>query len=281
MTDLSDRLIEQGLVTPEALNTARSEAFKIGRSVWFTLIKLEYLTEESIIRFFAQEANIPYVRLSDYRIKQNVLNMLDENFCRQNHVIPLWLVQDTLFIACNNPFNTALLDTIGKSSRCFVEPLMATSTAIDQAIDYYWKLENISFSVADFLVRQEPVKGMAFWRESERLEVDWPVSLAARAGDFVLADSSSIEGQVHDISRDGSAIGIHVPLYLPKGIAVNVSIRPSADNRPQDRIFETEGEIVHSYMHTALAYSVGIRFKNIEEGLKKDLLICALTQIKP
>jgi hypothetical protein len=281
MTDLSDRLIEQGLVTREGLETARLEAAKTGRSVWATLIRLDYLSEESIIRFFAQEANIPYVRLPDYRIKQNVINMLEENFCRQNRVVPLWMVQDTLFIACNNPFNTALLDTIGKLSRCFVEPLMATSTAIDQTIDHYWKLDDVSFNIADFLVKQEPIKGMAFWRESERIAVDWPISVAVRDESFALTCSSSLEGRGHDITRDGSAIGIYLPLYLPKGIAVTMRIKPLSGNKPQDRIFEAAGEIVHSYMHSGREYSVGIRFNNIEEEAKKDLLSCALTQIKP
>jgi hypothetical protein len=281
MTDLSDRLIEQGLVTREGLETARLEADKTGRSVWFTLIKLEYLSEESIVRFFGQEANIPYVRLSDYRIKQNVLDMLGEDFCRQNRVIPLWMVQDTLFIACNDPFNTVLLDTIGKLCRCFVEPLIATSTSIGQTIDHYWNPDNINFNIANFLVKQEPIKGMAFWRESERIAVDWPISVAMRDEAFALASSPSLEGRGHDISRDGSAIGIYLPLYLPKGIAVIIRIQPVSDNKPQDRIFETAGEIVHSYMHSGRDYSVGIRFSNIEEGAKKDLLRCALTQIKP
>jgi hypothetical protein len=279
MNDLSDRLIEKGLVTREALDTARFEAYKIGRSVWFTLIKLEYLSEESIIRFFAQEANIPFVRLSDYRIRQNAINILEENFCRQNHVVPMWMVQDTLFIACSNPFDTAMLDAVGKLCRCFVEPLLATSTAIDQTIDYYWKLDNINFNIADFLVRQQPVKGMAFWRESERIPVDWPVSVSVRDGAFALADSSNIEGRCHDISKDGSAIGIYLPIYLPKGIAVDMNIRPLTVNISGNRTFETGGEVVHSYMHSAQAYSIGARFKNFDEGLKKDLISCALTKI--
>jgi hypothetical protein len=281
MTDLSDRLIEQGLVTREGLETARLEAAKTGRSVWVTLIKLDYLSEESIVRFFAQEANIPYVRLPDYRIKQNVLNMLGEDFCRQNHVIPLWMVQGTLLIACNDPFNTALLDTIGKLSRCFVEPLLSTTTEIDQTIDHYWQEDDISFNIADFLVKQEPVKGMAFWRESERIAVDWPISVAVRDEAFALASSYSLEGRGHDISRDGSAIGIYLPVYVPKGIAVIMDIHPLSGKKPQDGIFKIAGEIVHSYMHSARDYSVGIRFNNIEEGAKKDLLNYALSQIKP
>jgi hypothetical protein len=60
-----------------------------------------------------------------------------------------------------------------------------------------------------------------------------------------------------------------------------MSIRPLSGNKPEDRIFDAAGEIVHSYMHSAQDYSVGIRFKEIEEGIKKELLISALARIKP
>ena len=118
MADLVRRIIERGLVTQEQGHAAALEAARTNRTVWFSLVKLDYLSEESIVRFFAQEARIPYVHLPDYRIKQGVLKTLDEHFCRQNTVIPLCMVQETLFVACNNPFNLALLDSIGKLSGC-------------------------------------------------------------------------------------------------------------------------------------------------------------------
>jgi hypothetical protein len=276
MTDLFGRIIERGLVTREQAEAAAAEAARINRSVWFVLVKLDYLSEESIVRFFAQEARIPYVHIPDYRIKQGVLKTLDEHFCRQNAVIPLWRVRDTLFVACNNPFNTALLDAIGKMSGCVVEPLIATSTAVIQALDYYWRIDTIGFDMANFLVNAEPVRGLTVSRESERIAIDWPVSIAVQDNALSLAFESRIDGRTHDISRDGSAIGIDLPLYLPKGIVIAMAIYPLSGGKRQNMILEAAGEIVQSYMKKTPDYSVGIRFKVMEEGIKKKLLSYAL-----
>jgi len=276
MTDLVGRIVERGLVTREQADTALLEARRTGRSVWFAFVKLDYLSEESIVRFFAQEARIPYVHIPDYRITQGVLKTLDEYFCRQNTVIPLWRVGDTLFVACNNPFNTALLDSIGKSSGCSVEPLIATSTAIIQALDYYWRIDTIGFEMADFIVSAAPLKGLMPYRESERIPIDWPVSITVQGGVLALAFESRIEGRTHDISRDGSAIGIDLPLYLPKGITIALAIYPVTGERRGNMILEAEGEIVQSYMKIPPDYSVGIRFKIMQDDIKKKLLAYAL-----
>ncbi|MFA6383955.1 MAG: PilZ domain-containing protein [Candidatus Omnitrophota bacterium] len=276
MLDLVSRIVERGLVTREQADTALLEAGKSDLPVWFVFVKLDYLSEESIVRFFAQEARIPYVHIPDYRIKQGVLKILDEFFCRQNTVIPLWLVGGTLFVACNNPFNMALLDSIGKLSGCSVEPLIATSTAIIQALDYYWRIDKIGFDMADFIVSPEMVKGMAMWRKSERIKIDWPVSITVQDDAIALAFESRIEGRTRDISRDGSAIGIGLPLFLPRGIAIAMSIRPSGGGKKRGAVFTVSGEIIQSYMNKTPDYPVGIRFKNAQGDIQAALLRYAM-----
>jgi hypothetical protein len=278
MADLTQRIVEAGLVTREQIDAGRLEAVRIDRSLWFALMKLDYLSEEGITRFFAHEARIPYVSLHDYRIKQSVLNILDEHFCRRYMVIPLWLVKDTLFVACNNPFDTGLMDTIRKLSRCVVEPLMAESTAITHALDSYWKMDDINFDIANFLVSPEPVKGLASSRGSARITIDWPVSVEVRDTAFSLAVPARIEGRMNDLSQDGSAIGISCALYLPKGLMVSVRIFPDSCQKPGPVVFEASGEVVQSYMNKTRDYSVGIRFASGQDAIEKSLLDRALKQ---
>jgi hypothetical protein len=206
-----------------------------------------------------------------------VLKTLDEHFCRQNTVIPLWLVGETLFVACNNPFNMALLDSVGKASGYAVESLIATSTAIIQALDYYWRIDTIGFDMANFIVGAAPVKGLTLWRESERVALDWPVSITVEDEALALAFESRIEGRAHDISRDGSSIGINLPLYLPKGIAVALVLHPIAGGIREDVRLEAAGEIVQTYMNKTPDYSAGIRFKNMQEDVKKKMIKLATT----
>jgi len=275
MIDLQDRLVEKELITQEQLTAALLESSKTGRSLWFTLVKLEYLSEERIVRFFAQEANIPFVRLSDYHINQSVLNTLDENFCRFHNIIPLFRSRDAFVVACNNPFDTDMLDIVGKLSGSLVEPVMATASDINHALDYYWKLDSLNFVTADLLVKAQPLKGITFWRESERMLVDWPVSLSLRDSGISLAASAVIEGRGHDITRDGSAIGVYVPVYLPKGVNVSVKVFPSGRLTKSDdaiQICGAVGAIVHSHAYRQDEYLIGIRFVDIDDAARKYLI---------
>ncbi|MFA5099674.1 MAG: PilZ domain-containing protein [Candidatus Omnitrophota bacterium] len=272
MADLFGRLMEHGLVTQEQGHIALLEAARTNQTVWFALVKLDYLSEEIIVRFFAQEAQISYVHIPDYRIKQGVLRILDEHFCRQNTVIPLFMVQKTLFVACSNPFNMALLDSIGKLSGSAVEPLIATSTAIIQALDYYWRIDTLRFDIAKFIVSPAPVKGLSLWRKSDRIAVDCPASVVVQDEFFAMSVSSRVEGRSHDISRDGNAIGIYLPLYVPKGVKVLVVLSPEGGKGPSDNRLEFAGETVHSFMQNTQKFSVGIRFSDIDAAEKKKLL---------
>ena len=275
MADLFGRLLERGLVTQEQGHAALLEAAKTNRTVWFALVKLDYLSEESIVRFLAQEANVPYIHISDYRIKQGVVKILDEHFCRQNAVIPLWRVRETLFVACSNPFNMALLDSIGKLCDCSIELLVSSSTEIIQALDYYWRIDTIGFDMANFIVSSAPVKGFTLWRRSERIGIDWPVSITLQDDALALTFESRIESRVRDISRDGSSIGVDLPIYLPKGITVAMAMHPIVAGKRVDPGLEAEGEIVQSYMNKTPDYLVGIRFKNMQQDIKERLLTCA------
>ena len=277
MGSLAERVVEAGLVTQQQADIARLEAVKINRSFWYALVELEYLSEENVIRFFAQEAQVSYVHLPDYRIKRTALEMLEEHFCRQNTVIPLCHIGDTLFIACNNPFNAALLDMAGKISGCVIEPVMATSTDIMQALDYHWHRPDINFEAADFLVRSEPLKGMMFWRGSERVSVDIAVHIAVKDDDFSLSLTSGIDARAHDISGDGSAIGVYIPLYLPAGVRVSAQFDHYDAGQGQNKSVECEGKVIHCFMHNTRKFTAGIRFGAAPAGIMQRILKRAIT----
>jgi len=198
--------------------------------------------------------------------------MLDEHFCKANTVIPLCRVSDTLFLACNNPFNAALMDTIGKLTGCIVEPLIASPAGILQALDYYWHDSFINYDIADFLIRQEPVKGVAFWRGAERIPIDWAVELYVRDDGFSLAVAPYIDGRARDISGDGRAMGITSTLYLPPGIRVLVAVLPQSGQSAVYERLELAGEIVHSFMQDTRRFAIGIRLTDIDAHVKQQLV---------
>ena len=272
MEELELKLVEGGWVTYEQLLLAKQDALKIGKSVWASLVRLGYVSEEGLSIFFAQESGLSFVRISDYKLSDEVIRLLSEDYCRQNTVIPLFKIKDTLFVACSNPLDTVVVDNLAKLSGCNIELLLSSSHSIQQALDLYWGPEEKSFKMLKFMFNPVPLKGLSFWRESERIDLNIPVNLAIEDESVVLHYSSPIEGYSRNISSNGTAVALEVFLFLPKGINVSLEFRPKDSPSSNSKVIKVKGEIVYSRMEKGQRYLLGIRFTQIEEEARQRLL---------
>jgi len=276
MGDLETKLVEDKWITNEQFYLARQESYRTGKSIWAILIKLGYLAEEDIILFFSKESSIPYIKISDYKIKQEILDLIDENFCIQNLVIPLFKVQKVLFVACNNPLNASLIDTLAKMTGCVIEPLITTAHSILGALDLYWRMEDKIFEAGKFIIKQNPVQGFSLWRESERLPLKIPVSIKIEDESVVVRSSVAIEGNTHDISKGGTAVGLQLFLFLPKGLKVFLKFNPGKNSSIATKILEAKGEVVHCHIEKEMHYFLGIKFIDIQDEVRNALLKLAV-----
>lgn len=267
MEDIELKLIRQNLVTSGQLSLAKQDAVRCGKSVWSTLVKLGYLSEEDVMIFLSQESGINYVRISDYEIDYEVIRLLREDYCRANSLIPLFKVKDTLFIACSNPLDASLADSLAKTcGGCTVELLLAAGRAITHALDLYWGPQDISFSLSQFMYKQNALQGLTPWRESERMDLSIPVAVTIEDKSISLNYSSALEGSTRNISKSGTAIGLQVFLFLPKGINVSLEFKPY-----DSPVIKAKGEIVYSRMEKGQHYLLGILFTDIEELAREEL----------
>jgi hypothetical protein len=271
MESLEDKLVREELITQEQLYEAKQEAAVSAKSVWTTLIKLGYLSEEEIALFFGEACGIPYVRISDYKISQDTLGLIDEHFCLQNLAIPLFKIKDTLFVACSNPLDMALVDSLKKMSGYFIEPLMATAHSILSALDLYWRLEDKNFAAAKFITKQDSIVGFGLWREAERLNLKLPVNIQLSEEPVILFSSQPMECNTYNITKDGTAVGLELPLFLPKGLKINLEFRID-QNAGEPARLKAKGVIVHSRMAGQKQYFLGVKFSEIADNNRSQLL---------
>jgi hypothetical protein len=271
MENFESRLVEDNWITLEQLMLARQESEKIEKSLWIALVKLGYLSGEDITLFFAQESGISYVKISDYRINQDLLVLLDEDFCIQNCVFPLFKVGNRLFVACSNPLNTALIDSLAKMSGCAIEPLISSTYDILEALDLYWRLEEKIFEAGKFIVSKNPLEGLSLWRQAKRLPLRVPVTIRSEYEPIVRSDA--IEGITRDISDNGTSVGAEIPLFLPQGLKVSLDFNlEETDQDSTARIFKAKGAIVHSHMEKGGCYFLGIKLTQIQDAERSQLL---------
>jgi hypothetical protein len=276
MENLEDKLIGENWLQPWQLESARVEKRNSGRSLWVSLVKLGFLSEADIALFLAQESGIPYVRVKDYAIDQSVLRLIEENFSLQNKIIPLFKLGDTLFVACSNPLDTALLDSAAKMTGLYIEPLVSEAHAILAALDLYWRLDEKNFELAKFIVKQNQVQGFVPWRGSERLLLKIPFELKVLEETVTLLSRQAIVGNTFNISTDANSIGAQLNLFLPKGLIVLLSFRINQGQSYPEKLIELRAEIVRSAMVKAGEYLLGIKLLNASEVVKKELLSLAL-----
>lgn len=271
MKDLETKIVQDGWITVSQLNTAKEEAARAGRTVWAAIVKLGYLSLDDISIFFAQESNIPYVRITDYKIPPAVLCLISENFCRQNLVMPLFKIKDTLFAACSNPLDAALINNLANLCGCTVEPLFACAYSIIKALDSRYGLEDKVFEAGNFILRQQPLEGLPFFRESERLPLNIPVSISLEDASFALPFSSPIDGFSRDISRNGTAVSLEIFLFLPAGLKLSLDFKPGATLFALGKTIKVKGEIVYCRMEKGQHYFLGIKFSEITEETRRQL----------
>lgn len=136
---LEEILIEANLVTPSQLEEARQEAEKFGLSLEDALIKLGFVSEETIASKIAESLSLPYVKLSNYIIDSNVIKLVPEEIARKYKVIPLFMLEDTLTVAMANPRDIVALDEIRlKTKLKYIDVVMAGKTEIENAINQYY-----------------------------------------------------------------------------------------------------------------------------------------------
>jgi hypothetical protein len=276
MENLELKLLEQNWLQPWQLDRAKVEERISGRSLWVNLVKLGFLCEADIALFLAQESGIPYVRIADYVIDQSVLHLVEENFSLQHQIIPLFRLGKTLFLACSNPLDTALLDGVAKMTGLVIEPVVSEAHGILAALDLYWRLEDKNFDLAKFIIKQNSVQGFVPWRGAERLLLEIPIQLKILDEAVALLPRKSITGQTFNISADANFIGAQVNMFLPKGLVVLMSLEIKPEQSGSEKLIELRGEIVRSAMIKAREYLLGIKLMNAADGVKKKLLGLAL-----
>lgn len=271
MENIEEKLLEEKWLVPWQLDQAKIDANNSGKSLWVSLVKLGFLSEENIILFLAQESGVPYVKVGNYAINQAVLHLVEENFSLQNKVIPLFKIKDTLFVACCNPLDTGLLDSLAKMTGCIIEPLLAEAHAILGALDMYWRLEENNFELAKFIVKRNAVQGFSQWRVSPRVALKLPFELKVLDETVTLLNRQPITGSTFDISSDILALGIQSPVFLPAGLLVLISLKTNYEDVPGGLI-ELRAEIVRSTMIKPGQYFLGLKLMNVSEAVKKELL---------
>ena len=143
-TELSQMLLSDKLITEEQLKSAQDKQKSTKQSLEDTLVSLGSVTPDQIAETFGRYLDLPVVKLTDYEIKPETLQLLPENIIRNYKIIPVKLENDTLYVAMGDPLNLIALDEIKLISKYQVRAMIATKKEIESLIDRYFNLQQMT-----------------------------------------------------------------------------------------------------------------------------------------
>lgn len=135
---LGEMLLEAGLIDNFQLESALSMQRNLGGQIGSALVKLGYLTEETILEYLEVQEKYARIPLEDIVLTEDVMDLLSFDKMLSLVVLPLELKlvgnENTLRIAMTDPTNISLIDNLQFVTGCRIFPVLASEDEILGAI---------------------------------------------------------------------------------------------------------------------------------------------------
>lgn len=197
---LGEILKDRGVLTTgqleESLRISRRENKRVGN----VMVELGYATETDIAEALAEQYSIPHFMLSRTVLDPATVRLIPEALARRHMAVPVSVEEGTLRVAILDPLNVIALDEIKRATGFRrIEPLVATETELNQAIDRFYGME----ATLEEMVRKVQSTGAGLLGD----EADLPETLEK------LAEETSVVQLVNLVINQGineRASDIHV-----------------------------------------------------------------------
>ncbi len=135
---IGELLLKEKRITPaqlqEALNYQKTSGGKLG----YNLVKLGFVKDEEITALLSKQYGVPSINLSQFEIDPAIVKLIPSETAQKYQIVPLSRAGATLTIAMTDPTNVFAMDDIKFMTGYNVEPVVASETAVTDAITRYY-----------------------------------------------------------------------------------------------------------------------------------------------
>jgi type IV pilus assembly protein PilB len=139
---LLELLVKEGLLTPEQAHRAAAEQRKTGERSASVLKRLGLLAEDQLLDFLSRKYGIPVINLERVEVPEEVTRLVRKETVHKHQVFPVRQVGNTLTVALSDPTVVLAIDDVQFATGLHVIPVLASDTAIREAIEKHYNLDN-------------------------------------------------------------------------------------------------------------------------------------------
>src|SRR3954466_12270539 len=135
---IGDLLLKEKRITPAQLQEALSYQKTNGGKLGYNLVKLGFVKDEEITALLSKQYGVPSINLTQFEIDPSIIKLIPAETAHKYQIIPLSRSGATLTIAMTDPTNVFAMDDIKFMTGYNVEPVVASETAVVDAIARYY-----------------------------------------------------------------------------------------------------------------------------------------------
>jgi type IV pilus assembly protein PilB len=135
---LGEILVKESLITQDQLQKALDYQRANGGKLGSCLTKMGYITDDDITGVLSRQYGVPSINLKYYEIDPNVIRLIPQDTALRYQVVPLSRVGSVLTIAMTDPTNVFAMDDVKFMTGFNVEPVVASESAIADAISRFY-----------------------------------------------------------------------------------------------------------------------------------------------
>src|ERR687887_1899773 len=135
---IGELLLKEKKITPDQLQQALNHQKANGGKLGFNLVKLGFVKDEEITALLSKQYGVPSINLTQFEIDAGIIKLIPAETAHKYQIIPLSRSGATLTIAMTDPTNVFAMDDIKFMTGYNVEPVVASETAVSDAIQKYY-----------------------------------------------------------------------------------------------------------------------------------------------
>jgi type IV pilus assembly protein PilB len=135
---IGDLLLKEKRITTDQLQQALNHQKAHGGKLGHNLVKLGFVKDEEITALLSKQYGVPSINLAQFEIDPTVIKLIPADTANKYQIVPLSRAGATLTIAMTDPTNVFAMDDIKFMTGYNVEPVVASETAVNDAILKYY-----------------------------------------------------------------------------------------------------------------------------------------------
>src|SRR6185436_10783744 len=135
---LGELLLKENMVSPQQLQEALAHQKMNGGKLGKAFVQLGYVRDEEITSLLSRQYGVPSINLDHFEVDPAIIKLIPAATSRKYQILPLSRSGATLTIAMADPTNVFAMDDIKFMTGYNVEPVVASETSLEDAIEKYY-----------------------------------------------------------------------------------------------------------------------------------------------